>query len=81
MVSRHVSFVTSAARPPLCRLPSTVPLRRTPLEFDTGDLKRTKSLVTLHEGLNKFHSRRRHKFATKALLRNNRYFYIVDSEM
>jgi hypothetical protein len=68
-------------RPPLCMLSARFPTRRIFLKFDPGDLKRTKTSATLHEDLNAFYCCRRHKFATKALLRIAQYFYIVDSEM
>jgi len=71
-----------SVRPPASlHVISTVSTRRTPLKFDIGGLKRTKTSATLYGGLNTFHCCRRHKFATKALLRNTQYFYIVDSEM
>ena len=41
--------------------------------------KQTKISGTLHKHLSVFYCCRRHKFAIKALLSNNKYVYVVDS--
>jgi hypothetical protein len=67
LASRRVRFVMST-RPPASLHISKVPTKHISLKFDTGNLKRTKTSATLHEGLNTLYCCRRHKFATKALL-------------